>query len=109
MICDRIVIMNKGRVIREGSTIELTQQTGVVRFEVTPIPGGPALAKILEGVPGAPQPSDGGFTVPLPLDETDTIIDRLRAAGISIRAVVPHKLSLEESFLQAVQAEGESK
>ena len=109
MICDRIVIMNKGRVIREGSTIELTQQTGVVRFEVTPIPDGPALARILEGVPGAPQPSDGGFTVPLQLDETDTIIDRLRAAGISIRAVVPHKLSLEESFLQAVQAEGESK
>ncbi|MEY4774782.1 MAG: hypothetical protein RIT40_1817, partial [Planctomycetota bacterium] len=35
--------------------------------------------------------------------EIDACVDRLRSAGVSIRALVPRKLSLEESFIGLVQ------
>jgi ABC-2 type transport system ATP-binding protein len=102
MICDRIVIMNRGRIIREGAIAELTQTTGAVRFDVTPVPD---LAAVLGGITGVPRVDHAGFEVALEAGETDVVIDRLRAAGVSIRAVVPRKLTLEDSFLQAVREE----
>jgi len=46
-----------------------------------------------------------GLTAELQLNdqEIDACVDRLRSAGVSIRALVPRKLSLEESFIGLVQ------
>jgi ABC-2 type transport system ATP-binding protein len=102
MICDRVVIMDKGRIVREGSVEEMTRQTGSVRFDVTPMPD---LARVLAGLPAPLKTDERGFEVAMAAGETDTVIDRLRSAGISIRAVTPRKLTLEESFIEVVNRE----
>jgi ABC-2 type transport system ATP-binding protein len=102
MICDRVVIMDKGRIIQEGTIEELTGQTGAVRFDCRPVPAADELERILGGGP-APRVDERGFEVPLAEDRTDGVIDRLRAAGVSIRAVIPRKRSLEDSFIELVQ------
>jgi ABC-2 type transport system ATP-binding protein len=37
-MCDRVVIMDKGKILREGTVSELTRLTGRVAFEVAPVP-----------------------------------------------------------------------
>jgi ABC-2 type transport system ATP-binding protein len=99
LMCDRIVIMDKGRILREGSIAELTPRTGLVRFEFA-APVDPAL---FAGMGAALRVE--GLTAELQLNdqEIDACVDRLRSAGVSIRALVPRKLSLEESFIGLVQ------
>ncbi|MEY2746548.1 MAG: hypothetical protein RL112_1590 [Planctomycetota bacterium] len=97
-MCDRIVIMDKGRIVREGSIADLTPRTGMVRFEFA----SPVGAQAFAGIGGNLRIE--GATAELHLDEReiDACVDRLRAHGASIRAMTPRKLSLEESFLGAV-------
>jgi ABC-2 type transport system ATP-binding protein len=102
MMCDRVVIMDRGHIIREGTIEELTPKTGSVRFEVAPMPD---LARILEGIAGAPKVDGQGFEVALNEDEVDVVVDRLRRAGVSLRALTPRKLTLEQSFIELVQRE----
>ncbi len=103
LICDRVVIMDRGRIIREGSIDELTPRTGSVRFELASLPAD--LASLLEGV-GAELAIDAkGFTLAVTDQELDLAVDRLRAAGLSIRALLPRRLNLEEAFIDVVGKE----
>ncbi len=102
LMCDRVVIMDKGRILREGTIADLTPSTGVVHFEIgAPRPD---LDRVLAGV-GRNLKVDGvRFELGLDPVEVDLAIDRLRAAGISIRAVDPRHLNLEQSFLGLVKS-----
>jgi ABC-2 type transport system ATP-binding protein len=103
MICDRVVIMSKGRIISEGSVDELTPRTGAVRFDVRSVPEN--LAAVLAGVGGALRVDGTSFELNLNDDEVDAAVDRLRAAGVGIRAISPRRLTLEESFIDLVRKE----
>jgi ABC-2 type transport system ATP-binding protein len=103
MICDGVVIMDKGRIIREGTVDELTPKTGHVRFDVEPVPK--PIEALFEGMEAAPQVDEQGFEVALNADEVDVIVDRLRARGVSIRGILPRKLTLEDSFIELVKRE----
>jgi ABC-2 type transport system ATP-binding protein len=105
MICDRVVILAQGKILREGTMAELTPRTGSVRFELKQIP--PDLGTLLSGIGSALVPQPDGFELALNDDaELDRCIDRLRTAGVSIRAVQPRKLSLEESFVGMLKGQG---
>jgi ABC-2 type transport system ATP-binding protein len=103
MICDRVVIMSKGKIISEGSMDELTPRTGGVRFEVRAIPEN--LPALLAGVGTGLQVDGKSFELKLNEDEMDAAIDRLRAANVGIRAIHPRRLTLEESFIDLVRKE----
>ena len=103
LICDRVVIMTRGKILREGSTEELTPRTGGVRFELRQVPEN--LSQILNGVGVDFAPEPRGFSLKVDDDELDQAIDRLRAAQVSIRAIEAKRLSLEESFIHLVQEE----
>jgi ABC-2 type transport system ATP-binding protein len=103
MICDRVVIMSKGKIIREGSMDELTPRTGGVRFEMRAIPQN--LPALLAGVGTGLQVDGTSFELKLNDDEIDLAIDRLRAGGVGIRAISPRRLTLEESFIDLVRKE----
>jgi ABC-2 type transport system ATP-binding protein len=103
MICDRVVIMSKGRIISEGSVDELTPRTGAVRFDVRNLPEN--LAAVLSGVGGALRVDGTSFEINLNEDEVDVAVDRLRAAGVGIRAISPRRLTLEESFIDLLRKE----
>jgi ABC-2 type transport system ATP-binding protein len=100
-VCDRVVIMDKGKIIREGTVAELTPFTGRVAFEIAPVPGD--LERVLDGVGRGFQRTQQGFELSLEPAEQDQVIDRLRAARVSIRSLLPGKLSLEEAFIEMVR------
>jgi ABC-2 type transport system ATP-binding protein len=103
MICDRVVIMSKGKIISEGSVDELTPRTGAVRFDVRELPEN--LDRVLAGVGGALRADGTSFEIHLNDGEIDAVVDRLRAAAVGIRAIAPRRLTLEESFIDLLRKE----
>jgi len=100
-ICDRVVIMARGRLIREGTIEELTPRTGRSAFEIDPVP--PDLERLLAGAGANFVRTERGFEVDLSPAEQDALVDRLRAAGVSIRAISAGKLSLEDAFIDLIE------
>jgi ABC-2 type transport system ATP-binding protein len=99
-MCDRVVILDRGRVVREGTITELTPRTGRVAFEVDPLPAD--LERMLTGLGANLVRIPGGFELDVTREEQDATLDRLRGAGVHVASVVPRKLSLEEAFLDLV-------
>jgi ABC-2 type transport system ATP-binding protein len=105
MVCDRVVIMDKGRILREGTIAELTPYTGAVRFEIDPVPED--LTHLLAGVGAGLTRHDHGFDLAAGPDEVDRAVDLLRGAGVSIRSLMPRRLNLEQTFIDLVKAEAD--
>ena len=101
-ICDRVVIMSQGEIVREGTIEELTPHTGRVAFEIDP-PQPAGLERSLSGLGADFAQTERGFELSLDLSEQDQVIDRLRGGGISIRSIAPRRLTLEESFIDLVR------
>ena len=102
-VCNRVVIMSRGKIIREGTVDELTPLTGRVSFEIDPVPAD--LERRLDGVGQALKRNETGFELSLDQPAQDLVIDRLRELGVSIKSVSPRKLTLEESFIDLVREE----
>jgi ABC-2 type transport system ATP-binding protein len=100
-VCDRVVIMDRGRIVREGSVAELTPRTGLVRLEIEPCPQD--LERLLAGVGTGLARREHGFELKLDAHEIDALVDRLRAAGISIRSLTQGRLDLEQAFIETVR------
>jgi ABC-2 type transport system ATP-binding protein len=101
LICDRVVIMAGGKVLRAGSIDELTPRSGRVTFELAPNPE--RLAEIFAGLGSEFERTPRGCDVLLSDAELDQAVDRLRAAGVSIRALEQRRLTLEQSFIHLVK------
>jgi ABC-2 type transport system ATP-binding protein len=82
-VCDRAVILSRGRVVREGSMDELL--TAKSSYRITWAPGG----------------SRETQTESLPESRLQERLDELRQRGAAILEVGPRSLSLEEVFLSA--------
>jgi ABC-2 type transport system ATP-binding protein len=144
LITDRVAILDKGELIRQGTTKELTQQQGLYviglakgqefpREEVTklgcevtrngefwevalkegqrseavvdPLRAGAAVAQGSEAVvdahrAGAALARDGGAAA----QGIDAVIDLLRARGLSLRHLSEKRQTLEDLFIQTVEA-----
>lgn len=111
MVCDRVAILVQGRVSSLGTIDELTRDSRRYEIEAS----GPDEA--LAGVARAALASGPTIGVEGPLLRVGTddpeavqpIIDALRRAGVTIRAVRPVRESLEDLFMKAVtdQATGQ--
>jgi ABC-2 type transport system ATP-binding protein len=100
-MCDRVVIMSRGRVLREGTVQELTPATGRVTFEIEPVPDD---LEALVGELGRDLVAGAhGFELSLDQASQDAVVDRLRARSVSIHGITPRRLSLEEAFLDLVE------
>jgi ABC-2 type transport system ATP-binding protein len=103
LVCDRVAILSKGKLIREGSVDELTPRTGKVHFELRAPRAD--LATLMAGIGTGLSPTTGGFELKVTDVELDQAIDRLRAAGVGIREINQRRLTLEESFIHLVSGE----
>lgn len=103
LVCDRVVIMDKGRIVKQGSIAELTPRTGRVRFELAPVP--PNLEAILAGVGSGLVLHEHGCELHANDGEIDIAVDRLRAAGVSIRGLEARRMNLEQAFIETVTKE----
>jgi len=101
LICDHVVIMDKGKVLVQGSIDELTPRTGAVEIDLRESPED--LEETLNGIGRGFATRDRGFQLELNDDELDKVIDRLRQRGLSIRSITPRRLTLEQAFIGLIK------
>jgi ABC-2 type transport system ATP-binding protein len=102
-VCDRVVILDQGRVAASGSLAELLGQREV-RLHLTDVP---ADAEARLAAAGTVSRAGDWFTVALPAEEDDTVPDLVRdlvALGARVHAVEPGRISLEDRLLGILRA-----
>jgi len=102
MICDQVAILDKGRLIRTGTIEELTSKTKTYRFQISK-----ANSDIIKGL--------SQFSLKVEYENNslqitcsnqkklNSIIDYLRQNNVDIKSLIPHRQSLEESFIQILK------
>ncbi len=109
-LCDRIGIMERGKLVREG-TLETLTQSGCLYKLSTSAPLDAAARQALSEIALAITESDHAYLLELRSDaDIDRIIDLLRSRQIGIRGLEGKRMSLEEVFMQVVDTKaGESR
>jgi ABC-2 type transport system ATP-binding protein len=95
-LCDRVAILNHGRLIYTGHWKELAPKGA--RFRIEAEPWGNVAAQLN----GASVVEPGVIELPAGADIAD-IVARLVQAGLKVRAVTPAKQTLEQLYLREVQ------
>ncbi|WP_309229522.1 ABC transporter ATP-binding protein [Blastococcus sp. TML/M2B] len=97
-VCDRVVILDRGRVAASGTLTELLGQHEV-RLHLT---GLPATGEARLAAAGRVEREGDWFTVAFPADDDTTVPDLVRdlvGLGVRVHAVEPGRISLEERLL----------
>jgi ABC-2 type transport system ATP-binding protein len=99
LVCDRVIILHKGRIIRSGSVDDVARQNTGWRIQ---------LERVEEGfAPGdfGAEPDESGHALILESGDPATLnslIDALRASGHLILGVERHRSSLEAGFIDLI-------
>ncbi len=115
-LCDRIAVIDHGKIIALGTPRELKDSVGGDTLEVTVTPGAPDPTNLLQGMAGVSSVVRAGDTFRVKCSHGEALIPKtvLAAdqAGIGIAGVTVTKPTLDEVFLQltghAYREEGES-
>jgi len=99
-ICDRVAILNHGRLIAEGRVADLVSGRGAIFISATPIDKALAIAG-----PGAQAQGDG-MSVDIAREETPALIRALSAGGVDVFEARWATQSLEDVFLRSTAASG---
>jgi ABC-2 type transport system ATP-binding protein len=107
LVCDRVAILVKGEVRREGLVQEITQKKDA-GLELTALGSEQAIRqalrpwRILNWKATAPTQFEAIISASEQAD-IDRCVDALRSAGISLAGMVRHRDTLEEAFLDIVR------
>ncbi len=98
-ICDRVCIINRGKIVRQGRLSELLKGT---RTEIEILGSSvPAVITNIKGV--TTRPLADGFLLDVPeIVSVNDVVDATRGAGVTITKIEPRKLRLEDLYEQAV-------
>jgi ABC-2 type transport system ATP-binding protein len=103
LICDRVGILQRGEMIRTGTVAALTQQRG--QFIVGLAPGQTVPADELTQRGYTVSPSGEHWEIGLTDGQSiDPVVDLLRSRGLSIRHLMEKRQTLEDLFVQTVEA-----
>ena len=102
MVSDRVAILNKGKLIREGTVKELTEKKHEYSLELENNLDGEVYLNLASHFNFA-QIKDGHYTA-LVTDtvELNKLIDALRAQEASIKEIIQKKSTLEEMFINLI-------
>ena len=102
MICDEMLILKKGEMVRAGKPSDFTRRTGEYRIQVAAVtePAHAAAESLL-----GPVKWDGTSLrfAARDLAQLNQLIDKLRQAGAEIEAIEPLKSTLEEFFIEVAK------
>ena len=103
-VCTRVAILKDGRLVREGTVEALTTEERVWRLRCSPVPHG-LLADALEQVDSAEDATLHTYRL-LAADRAalNDALDQLRAASVEIEAIEPQRQSLEDLFIDVMEA-----
>ena len=102
LVCDRVAILQRGRLVREGTVEELTSQKGLFVIGLAP---GQAFPAEEVGRLGYRSAASGElWEVSLADGQSiDPVVDLLRGRGLSLRHLVEKRQTLEDLFLATVE------
>lgn len=105
MLCDEVLILNEGEIVRRGKPADFTSPTGVYRLKVGALTD--PIHAAVQSVVG-PVRWEGTVTSFTPRDraQLNELVDRLRAVRAEIEALEPVRSSLEDYFLELVLGKG---
>ncbi len=101
-VCDRVGIMEKGALVREGTLEQLTRVERAFTLETVPALDDARLGELARLVHAATRTAHGLDVVVAEDRSIDAVVDYLRANGVGIRGLAAKKLSLEEVFLDTI-------
>lgn len=107
MVCDRVAIMVQGKVLRQGTVGELTAGKGGYAITTTQVLSEEHHAVIRSATDGLEVFIDAS-RVTIQTNEASRVqpaIDALRGRGVVLTAVTPVRVSLEDLFMQTVEAD----
>jgi ABC-2 type transport system ATP-binding protein len=103
MMCDRVAIMQKGQLIREGTVAELTKQQGVFVLGIVDRRQFPEDEIRQKGY--AIRPVGDRFEISLNEGQSiDPVLTLLREKGLNLTHIVEKKQTLEDIFVSMVEA-----
>jgi ABC-2 type transport system ATP-binding protein len=103
LICDRVAILQSGEMVRQGTMAELTQQRGL--FMLGLADGQKLPTEDLEKQGYHARQSGNLWEVSLKDGQSiDPLIDLLRSRGLGIRHLMQKRQTLEDIFIQTVEA-----
>jgi ABC-2 type transport system ATP-binding protein len=108
-VCDRVAVIDKGRLVHEGRVDDLTRRQG--EWEVALARSGPEAEAAIRSAARSVEPrADGkGYLFAVESDHgVDAVIDALRARGIGIRALFPRRSTLEDRVVEMLKSGGAS-
>lgn len=105
-VCTRVAILNEGRLVREGTIAELTAQAQTYTFVTTAWPEA-LQAELAATLTSATPLDEGRYQYAVAVADRGTrnaLIDRLRAHQVEIESIVPARKTLEDYFIDVIQA-----
>jgi ABC-2 type transport system ATP-binding protein len=105
-VCDRVLILNKGKVIAQGDVSDLLSQTRDVQIHVDTVAKAVEALGVLDWIQGIDH--DGNWiTVHAPPERAPELLEALASHGIFPFEVRPVVASLESIFLDLTNDQGE--
>jgi ABC-2 type transport system ATP-binding protein len=108
LICGRVAIMSHGQVVKCGTVQEITKTEARVTLQISkPIPEKlqDRIDKLFSDKINSQSQPNGTTVFVVPGNDQgkiDQVVDEIRKAELSILAITPEKLSLEDAFLEVV-------
>ncbi len=105
LICDRVAIIHRGKVLREGPVSALISSQRAMEFRVDDMPRAVAILEASGAPVSAPAPETGVIYVSIDEREAPPLIAALAQAGIAIYYARPRVQTLEEMFIEVTGGE----
>ncbi|MFB7124314.1 ABC transporter ATP-binding protein [Kitasatospora sp. NPDC056273] len=106
-ICDRFILMHRGRVLFQGGRAELTaSRTAVVELAPESAADGAALHDVLSGAGYPNRHEDGLLLVEAPADAAAELNRIAAAGGVTLAHLAVRRTSVEQAFLALVTGTG---
>jgi ABC-2 type transport system ATP-binding protein len=99
-VCDRVIIMSKGRVAQTGRMTDLLRDSGRVEILVTALPE--ELARRVAEWGGSVTPKEHGVAVIVGLEHKREVAEGVWASGKDVVHIAPLRASLEEFYMKTV-------
>lgn len=104
LITDRVGILNKGKLLREGTVKEFTEKKEEYTINIQDDYSPEALSELQKDITFS-KVKPSSFTIKVAdIKELNKFIDFTRNKGILIKEIIPLKSTLEEMFISLIQA-----
>jgi ABC-2 type transport system ATP-binding protein len=100
-ICDRVAVLNKGKVVAQAPVGELLSKEPVLRVRVA---SPQAAVEVLRSLPGVSHLAANGAHVEVRGPQSEAVIAHLVASGLSPREVREERPDLESLFLKLTES-----